>query len=228
MIIVGLCGLAGSGKDTAADHLVLNRSFAKVSFADPLKRICRDVFGFDDRQLWGPSSSRNEPDRRYRRRPDLDPNVVADGELGPEFLSPRFALQTLGTEWGRRCYPPIWVEYALRIAEKLRQNGEARYTARRGLYYVEDRRERRDDEVEGVVIPDVRFANEVEAVRRAGGFVVRLVRPGAGLSGMAGMHPSEREQAEIPDSAFDAVVQNDSTIDALNARVDRALTSFGG
>lgn len=49
--IVAFSGLAGSGKNTAADMLaalVTHRGgkVQQLSFADPLKRICKDVFDF--------------------------------------------------------------------------------------------------------------------------------------------------------------------------------------
>lgn len=34
-MLIGICGQAGSGKDTVADHLCKNFSFVKVAFADP-------------------------------------------------------------------------------------------------------------------------------------------------------------------------------------------------
>ena len=46
MNIIGVCGQAGAGKDTIADFLVKDHKFVKLSFADPLKRICHDVFDF--------------------------------------------------------------------------------------------------------------------------------------------------------------------------------------
>src|SRR6266404_2066963 len=124
-MLVGLSGLAGSGKDTAADHLVAKHNFVKVSLADPLKRMCRDAFDFTDDQLWGPSEKRNAPDERYRRKPTQhmlhgrDFNTTTDkcytcgaekpwppglgGEECFHYLTPRYALQKLGTEWGRDC-----------------------------------------------------------------------------------------------------------------------------
>lgn len=60
MYVVGICGNAGSGKDTVADYLVAHHKFIKVSFADPMKRFARHIFSFSEDQLWGPSSVRNE------------------------------------------------------------------------------------------------------------------------------------------------------------------------
>ena len=36
-MIIGICGLIGSGKDTIADYLVEQHNFQKMSFADKLK-----------------------------------------------------------------------------------------------------------------------------------------------------------------------------------------------
>ena len=221
-MIIGLCGLAGSGKDTAADFLVERMGFAKISFADPMKRFCREVFAFTDEQLWGPSSARNAPDPRYPRRPYGSPNAPV------EHLTPRYALQRLGTEFGRDCYEPIWVDVALRTAKTLEEWGTARYSSRQGLYFEDSRDSSSwDSEPTGSVIPDVRFRNELDAVRAAGGKVFRIVRPGSGLSGEAALHASEREQAEIPDEDFDEVIQNVGTLDDLRAAITRAAMRHG-
>src|ERR1019366_2465488 len=105
-----------------------------------------------------------------------------------------YALQRLGTEWGRDSYPGTWTEYALRVARSLLKRyviNEAiwRYDAQRGLYkngvgydpgYPAT--------PAGVVISDVRFLNEVDAIRAAGGLVWKIERPTAGLDGAAGQH----------------------------------------
>ena len=41
MIVVGLSGYAGAGKDAVADILVSDYGFTKMAFADPLKRMLR-------------------------------------------------------------------------------------------------------------------------------------------------------------------------------------------
>lgn len=198
-MIIGFLGLAGSGKDTASDMLVKEHGFVKVACADPLKRICKNVFDFSDEQLWGPSAMRNAPDFRY-------PRLLEDGM--PGFLTPRYALQQLGTEWGRNCYDNVWIDYAIRTARCL-ENAGVSYDPRWGILSPEDAGAfgRRVQKGGGVAISDVRFQNEVDAIRAAGGKIVKLTR-GAGLEGEAGAHRSEKEQASIPPNCVDSVVDN--------------------
>lgn len=216
-MLIGISGLAGSGKDTVADFLVAEHKFVKVSFADPLKRICQDVFEFTDEQLWGPSEKRNAPDPRFPRGKVLDEDTTR--EL---FLTPRYALQQLGTEWGRDCYGPIWVEYAVRIHDKL-QKGSCCYDKRFGLRPVTEWDEIRPKK--NVVIADVRFKNEIEGLRERGATLIRVLRPVSGLTGEAAKHLSETEQREIPDSLFDHVIDNSGSLKDLETKVH---TLFAG
>jgi len=47
-MLVGICGKAGSGKDTVGDHLIKKHGFKKIALADPIKRLVKDVFVLDD------------------------------------------------------------------------------------------------------------------------------------------------------------------------------------
>lgn len=231
-MIVGICGLAGSGKDTAADFLTRhNPRFVKVAFADPLKRIALDVYKFSDEQLWGPSENRNKPDERYPRPNHVWKKLEVGGwsclccgcsiglnekfevPNGPQcFLTPRYALQQLGSEWGRDCFPDTWVKYALDVHERL-QTESYMYHFRRGLSsvtFVDNGRPEdppRKSLKRDVVISDVRFLNEVQAIVAAGGRVYRVLR-GQGLGGAAGQHRSELEMNQIPMSLFTEVIDN--------------------
>ena len=50
-MIIGFCGFAGSGKDTAADYLVNFYNFDRISFAGPLKDTLSAVFGWERSML---------------------------------------------------------------------------------------------------------------------------------------------------------------------------------
>lgn len=193
-MLVGIAGLAGAGKDTVANVLVERFEFVRVSLADPMKRACREWFGWPADTLWGPSEMRNQSWDR----------------LGG--LTARKALQQLGTEFGRACYENVWVDYAIRVASDAMQYD---YSARDGLGSA-----RRSSAARGVVIPDVRFPNELEAIHAAGGKVWKIVRPGAGLEGEAASHSSENA-LEGYDAKFDAIIFNDASLGYLEDVVCR-------
>jgi len=213
-MIIGVCGFAGSGKDTFADHLVAHHGFNKVSFAFPLKEAARIAFDFSDEQLYGPSSFREEEDTRYlfsgtcphcqqgcrRWHKDAMPEWAiwwceACDVHYREFVTPRLALQTLGTEWGRTLYPNIWVDACLSHIRRRVDIGE-----------------------EDWVIPDCRFLNEVVGIKDAGGVVARLLRGEQRFS-----HASEAELANISLSIFDKVLDNTGTLPEFYTMIDEAL-----
>jgi hypothetical protein len=211
-MLLAISGKAGAGKDTLAALLCRQYKFVTVSLADPLKRFCRDVFSFSNEQLWGPSFARNAADPRYPRPGDAD----------QPYLTPRYALQRLGTEWGRDCYQAIWAEYAVHTAKKLLQETPlSHYAPHTGIYAP-----RSPVTVEGVVIPDARFQNELEAVRAAGGKVARIKRSQAGLRGTAAAHASETEQDSLEDGWFDFVLENDGTMDDLERNAVKMVQSL--
>lgn len=87
-MMIGFCGLAGSGKSTAAAHLVAAHGFERVRFAGPLKAMMRAL-----------GCTAEEVDGTMKETPcDL---------LGGR--TPRQAMQWLGTEWGReKISPDLW------------------------------------------------------------------------------------------------------------------------
>jgi hypothetical protein len=229
-MIIGINGKARSGKDTVADFLVPNH-MVKVSFADPLKRVCMDLYSFSIEQLWG--DLKEKPDPRYPREHGRFVLVEHDGGVvgkcaccgtqngnDPCYLTPRFAMQILGTEFGRVCYPNTWVDYLLRVAGALlRKDLDVDYLPWRGLF----NRTRTDSGYKGVLVPDMRFENEIVGLKAVGAKLVRVKRPGAGLKGGAAKHKSETEQDKIPDSSFDVVIDNSGTLEELELKVERAI-----
>lgn len=71
------------------------------------------------------------------------------------------------------------------------------------------------------VITDVRFPNEVRAVKSWGGLAIRIDRSGAGATGGIAEHASETSLDECDD--WDAVIQNDGTFEQLYERVDEVV-----
>jgi hypothetical protein len=232
MNIIGIVGKAGSGKDTVADILVRDHGFCKIALADPMKRACREFFDFTDDQLWGPSEMRNEVDDRWPRpreshRLDENGRCHVCFELFPPseeacfggdmYLSPRVALQQLGTQWGRAMSEDIWINKALKDAAFLlsgeEQTGALWLSVCAEKTFHKDgagerwwdpyRDPKRRSHAKGVVIPDVRFPNELRRIREVGGKIWR--RSGGGsLEGAAATHISETALVDI--DTYDAVI----------------------
>jgi hypothetical protein len=148
-MIVGFCGLAFSGKGEAARYLIEKHGFATGTFASSLKEMLRTFLryrGVDDatigRMLYG------------------DLKEVPSDKLGGK--TPRWAMQSLGTEWGRDLIDyDLWVDTEM---DHVAGN-------------------------EAVVFDDVRFPNEEAAIRDRGGIIIRVVRDDGGSS--HGGHISE-------------------------------------
>lgn len=150
-----------------------------------------------------------------------------EGDLKEQVISclgvtSRYAQITIGTEWGREL-----------ISQDLWANTWARGIA--------------DDE--SVMNDSVRFPNEAQAIRKLGGIVIMIKRPGTkparfkwGKVGeflhdrfglMWGVHDSERIDRIKPDF----IIHNDSSVEQLYADLDEAMslhfkkvqqTSFAG
>jgi hypothetical protein len=214
-VIIGLSGQARVGKDTFADYLVRNYRFYKIGLADPMKRFCKEIFDFTDEQLYG--DKRDAPDPRYVRRVVIDgPNQMI------EWLTPRYALQTLGTEWGRHCHNNVWIDYGLKMATTLLA-GYATYTEKDGIIL----HEKDVGEIGGVIFSDLRFRNEFDAVRAQRGKMIRIYRPGyTGAVGISG-HASEAEQKTIQDQEFDTVIVNHEGLDTYYRTIDSMMGTLG-
>jgi hypothetical protein len=111
-MIIGICGLIGAGKDTAADYLVNFHEFRRDSFAATLKDAVAAVFGWDRELLEG----RTKAAREWREQ--IDPWWAA--RLNMPNLTPRLILQLWGTEVCRRGFhDEIWIAS---VENKIRQS----------------------------------------------------------------------------------------------------------
>ncbi len=132
-------------------------------------------------------------------------------------LSPRYVLQTLGTEWGRAQDPEVWSRLAVKTGRIL-LGGEHTYTRHGGLVRVPEKK--RPPSL--VVITDARFANEITNIRSAGGIVVEIRRSDAAdtaSTGIAG-HSSEAGLDEVPVHFYDHRYHNNGSLADLLAAAD--------
>lgn len=181
-LLIGLTGLAGSGKDTVREMLEQDHDFDGIAFADPI------------RDMLGALLDSMEVSRAWMVARDLKEQDIP--QLG---VSYRKMAQALGTEWGRALNGSMWLDIA---AAKIRMFGQ----------YGNP----------GVVISDVRFANEAEWVKAQGGVIWKILRPGIEP---VRAHISEQLAAKLP---YDYVIDNHSDIDNLRHAVRSAVLQFVG
>lgn len=101
-MIIGICGLQGSGKDTLGNIFEKKYGFKKLSYAAILKDIVAVLFGWDRNMIEGATiESRNwreQIDEWWAKR------------LGISNLTPRYILQFFGTDLFRtHFHNEIWV-----------------------------------------------------------------------------------------------------------------------
>jgi hypothetical protein len=101
-MIIAICGLQGSGKDTIGSYLINKYDFTKLSFAGILKDIVAILFGWDREMLEGATKE----SRDWREGVDS----WWSEKLQIPNLSPRYVLQYFGTDLFRNHFhPDIWV-----------------------------------------------------------------------------------------------------------------------
>jgi len=137
-------------------------------------------------------------------------------------FSPRLALQLMGTEAGRGVFhPDLWVHTVMRRCEQAPWNN--------------------------YVIADVRFPNEINAIKNSGGKIIRVrrgddpewystafeVNRKVNLYGMADASTMTEKYPQVHysewawiGSHYDVILDNNCTIEELSKRVDYLMDSF--
>ena len=143
MIVIGLTGKSGAGKDAVADILVRDHGFTKLSFAGPVKQMARDldpIVGYDVYTDCTCGTEECGPEVDEVRLGDLyalgyDDETIKETPWGDEI---RDLWQRLGTDAVRAQDPNFWVD-----------QGQINLL---------------ESESDRVVFTDVRFPNEAEMI----------------------------------------------------------------
>lgn len=129
-----LFGVSKSGKSSLGDRFERRFGYHGTAFADPLKEAVQCIFGFSRNDLWGASELRETPYPDFVLNgwcftcnvqcAALHPTDAEDlaavharpdywrcprcSDTFPRHATPRTALQTLGTAWGRAYCTELW------------------------------------------------------------------------------------------------------------------------
>lgn len=204
-MIIGICGLIGSGKGTVADILVGYHDFKKISFADKLKDGVAQVFGWDRDLLEG------DTDRSRLWREKVDEYWTK--ETGRE-ITPRLVLQEFGTDCMRYgFYDGIWVSLVKKhmidtphynyVIPDVRFPNEMNMIRELGGSVWQVRRGEQPEWWGSAVLDNTTNSNLMEAYD---------------------VHPSEWKWIDTNDK-FESIIYNDSTLDELYSQVERTLST---
>lgn len=180
-MLIGICGCKGSGKDTFGEYVCRSKDkYLSYAFADPLKRVCIELFDLSERQVYHPVAKE-----------------VVDVRWG---CTPRHIMQVVGTEICRNVLP---------IHIMGMNTSEGTFWVRK--FHNWYRKLQGTDT--NVVVTDVRFLDEVEAIKNLGGIVVKIVREGTNYD----KHASEVEVSRI---VADHTLTNNGTISDFYNDID--------
>lgn len=139
-----------------------------------------------------------------------------ESHVWQEVLTPRKILQLLGTEAGREIiHPNIWVNALMSEYKAIFVNPPL----------LDEDNIKQSPLEEGYpnwIITDMRFPNELEAVKDKGGITIRIERPET--DHLAGDHASE---TALDDAEFDYLIINDGSIEDLITEVSVILKTEG-
>lgn len=171
-MIIAFAGRKQSGKTTACEFVqnifaqMVQKNSSIYNFADPLKKMCIEIFGLTHDQCYGSDDNKNELVNCLW--PDTGKEMTA-----------REVMQYVGTNVFRKMQHNVWADATIRRIQ--------------------------DEGLPLALIADCRFPNEVEAIKNAGGVVVKLNR---------NLYDSNHESEKALDtdvydhSVFDLVIDN--------------------
>ena len=194
-MIIGICGLIGSGKGTVADILVETHGFQKLSFADALKDGVAAMFNWPRHLLEGDT----DESRIWREQEDL----FWSQEMG-RTITPRLVLQMIGTEALRvGFFDGVWVSI---VKQKIVRNPNTNWV-------LPDTRFPNEIEMLQSIGGQVWRVKRGVDPRWFGRYVRRNLPPHS-------IHSSEWAWAR---SNFDQIIENDSDIDSLRDKVKNLI-----
>jgi dephospho-CoA kinase len=220
--IIAIVGKMGSGKNETGKIIqdIVGPDVKLPSFANKLKSLCMELYGLSRDDLYTAEGKARESKLTCLVCPacaSMDCfeervngvvravcgkcTMVGERKGFAKKYTNRMILQRVGDTL-RKIDPTVFARSAMREANGALANGASL-----------------------VVLTDCRFKSEVQAVREAGGQIWRMRRINTGVAdARVAYHVSEIEMDSMTDDVFDAVVDNDGTVEDLRAKIAQLLT----
>jgi hypothetical protein len=200
-------GKKASGKTTAANYIVdvfndqptyNNGRVEKLSFAGPLKDFCINALGLRSLQCWGEDKEKNTETRFMWE--SLVPSLREKFGKSSGPVLAREILQIVGTDVFRNHFcDTVWVEAAVLETER--------------------------SKADVVVFDDARYPNELEALKKQGAVIIRMLRSNAPVGDT---HISECALDSYPMENYNYVIGPDvEGIEAVRREMHQILIKEG-
>ena len=162
---------------------------------------------------------------------DTDHSGLEEDYVTKINLTPRLLLQLLGTKCGRNIiHPNIWVnglmsEYKTKstLVSEVNYLGDSRCgickkpTKDISYFLCDEHMEKSKNNFPNWIITDMRFLNEMEAVKKREGITIRVNR------NLEESKDQDESETELDNAEFDYVIENNGTIEELIEKVREIL-----
>lgn len=194
-MLIGLHGKARTGKDTVTNHLIEKYKLRRFGPSVPVKDTTAAMFNIP--RWW------------------LDDDTMKESYVEFWGMTVRQMAQKVGKESSRDVFgDDIWLRHVERQLLQIEKNWEIDDpTMNIGGPAIYN----------GIILADIRYANEAEWVRDHNGFVIFLIRDNA--PPIAGFEGHEGEKGLSLDLA-DSVIYNNGTIEELLHKVNGSMAGF--
>ena len=216
-MIIGISGYSGSGKDTVGIIIQYLKASTKLPLKEVLKKPKHHEWWLEERSGW--------QIKKWAGKLKVIASMLT-GIPTEKFEDQEFKKSLLGPEWGTVSTNPlnniepfkdVQFNALMSVREFLQKLGTS--ALRDGLHenawinalmadYKSD---------SNWIITDTRFPNEAEAIKKAGGIIIRIERPGIDP---VNLHTSE---TSLDNWDFDHLVINDGSITDLTKKIKKVL-----
>ena len=235
-MIIGINGKIGSGKDTVGNlikEINCENNWEIKKFATKVKETASLITGipvekFEDQEFKNTFLDTHWNKEVFENKTSLDKNNNAYNKSIVKPMTVREMLQIIGTEAMRNTlHPDTWVNALM--CDYIKETGYKYNVELLSLGMSGDQQMKVKSNPEPYIgdypnwiITDLRFSNEMQAVKANGGITIRVVRPSDKEISLD-LHPSE---TALDNHQFDYEIVNDGTIEDLINKVEKMLNHF--